>query len=177
MALIKCHECRKSVSTEATACPHCGAPAKAPDPAQVAPAPASKLLAEVRSKAEKERQERYNRRLIIVAAVVGATFLAVRYATRSAPEPSESTERYGALTSAFNVEITRALVTADVSGCGQYRWQPVLNRRGEYRVYCTGDGERHTSYRVLPGSGRVTLDYSTMDTATQDALYPHSRLR
>lgn len=29
MALIKCHECGKDVSSEAAACPHCGAPVKA----------------------------------------------------------------------------------------------------------------------------------------------------
>lgn len=29
MAMIDCHECGKPVSTEARACPHCGAKAKA----------------------------------------------------------------------------------------------------------------------------------------------------
>lgn len=32
MALIKCKECGNSVSTEAIACPHCGAPQKQPTP-------------------------------------------------------------------------------------------------------------------------------------------------
>jgi hypothetical protein len=177
MALIKCHECGKPLSTEATTCPHCGAPAKAPDPAYAAPPPASKLLADVRAKAEKERQQRYNRRLIIVAVVVGAAFLAVHYSTRRAPAPREAAERYGALTSAFNAEITHALAQADVRGCGTYHWQAVLNRRGEFRVYCTADGERYTGYRVVQGSGRVATDHSTMDIATQDALYPRSRIR
>lgn len=177
MALIKCHECKKRISTEAATCPHCGAPATAPDRVQAATAPTSKLLAHVRTKAEQERQQRYNRRLIIVAVIVGFAFLAVQYSTRSTPEPIESIERYGALTGAFNAEITRALVKSDVRGCGQYRWQPVLNRRGEFRVYCTADGERYTGYRVLPGSGRVAPDHSTMDIATLDALYPHSRIR
>ena len=30
MALIKCHECGKEISTKAKECPHCGAPAKSP---------------------------------------------------------------------------------------------------------------------------------------------------
>jgi len=177
MALIKCHECRKSISTEATTCPHCGAPAKAPAPAYAAPPPASKLLAGVRAKAEREREQRYNRRLIVFAVIVGAAFLAVHYATRREPAPRESAERYGALTSAFNAEITRALAAADVRGCGMYHWQAVLNRRGEFRVFCTAHGERHTRYRVLPGSGRVGPDHSTLDIATLHALYPHSRIR
>lgn len=177
MALIKCHDCRKSISTEATTCPHCGAPAKAPAPAYAAPPPASKLLAGVRAKAEREREQRYNRRLIVASVILGAAVLAVHYATRREPPTRESAERYGALTSAFNAEITRALAAADVRGCGMYRWQAVLNRRGEFRVYCTADGERYTGYRVLPGSGRVGPDHSTMDIATQDVLYPHSRIR
>lgn len=177
MALIKCHECRKSISTEATTCPHCGTSAKAPAPAHAAPPPASKLLADVRAKTEREREQRYNRRLIVFAVIVGAAFLAVHYATRREPPPHESAERYGALTSAFNAEVTRALAAANVRGCGTYHWQAVLNRRGEFRVYCTADGERYTGYRVLPGSGRVGPDHSTMDIATQDVLYPHSRIR
>jgi hypothetical protein len=32
MALIKCRECNESVSTEAVACPHCGAPQQRPAP-------------------------------------------------------------------------------------------------------------------------------------------------
>ena len=32
MALIQCRECNKSVSTEAVACPHCGAPQRPPAP-------------------------------------------------------------------------------------------------------------------------------------------------
>ena len=32
MALIKCKECNESVSTEAAACPHCGAPQQRPVP-------------------------------------------------------------------------------------------------------------------------------------------------
>ena len=32
MALIKCRECNESVSTEAVACPHCGAPQQQPVP-------------------------------------------------------------------------------------------------------------------------------------------------
>jgi hypothetical protein len=32
MALIQCRECGQSVSTEATACPHCGAPQQQPMP-------------------------------------------------------------------------------------------------------------------------------------------------
>ncbi len=35
MALIKCHECGKKVSTEATVCPACGAAVKIPEPKQV----------------------------------------------------------------------------------------------------------------------------------------------
>lgn len=34
MALIKCHECGKKVSTEATVCPACGAAVKVPEPKQ-----------------------------------------------------------------------------------------------------------------------------------------------
>lgn len=177
MALIKCHECRKSISTEALTCPHCGAPAKTPDPGRAAPPPASKLLAEVRAKADREREQRYNRRLVVVAVIVGAAVLVVHNATRRAPAPVESIERYGAITSAFNAEITHALAAANIRGCGAYHWQAVLNRRGEFRVYCAADGERYTGYRVLAGSGRVAPDHSTMDIATQDALYPHSRIR
>jgi hypothetical protein len=32
MALVKCKECNDSVSTEAVACPHCGAPQQRPAP-------------------------------------------------------------------------------------------------------------------------------------------------
>jgi hypothetical protein len=34
MALIKCHECGHDISTQATACPTCGAPAKKPSGAR-----------------------------------------------------------------------------------------------------------------------------------------------
>jgi hypothetical protein len=41
MALISCQECNESVSTEAVACPHCGAPQRrsAPPPSPVQPLP------------------------------------------------------------------------------------------------------------------------------------------
>ncbi|MDO9100063.1 MAG: hypothetical protein Q7V53_04870, partial [Caldisericota bacterium] len=32
MALVSCHECNKELSSEAAACPHCGAPARATAP-------------------------------------------------------------------------------------------------------------------------------------------------
>lgn len=41
--LVTCHECSKQMSTEATACPHCGAPPKAtPRPAAAVARPARK---------------------------------------------------------------------------------------------------------------------------------------
>jgi hypothetical protein len=44
MALISCRECGQSVSTEAVACPHCGAPQQRPVPPPLPAPPAEQTL-------------------------------------------------------------------------------------------------------------------------------------
>lgn len=177
MALIKCRECGKRLSTEAATCPHCGAPNKTTETINVAARPASDLLAKVRAEAAAESQRKGKRREIIAAVVVGIAVLITHLATRPPPARVESVERYGALNNTPNSDVARAAVASGVRGCGEYRWQAVLNRPGDIRVYCSADGERYTGYRIPAGTSRMESDHSTMDPATQDALYPHSKIR
>ncbi len=176
MALVRCGECKGRVSSLAAACPKCGAPlVKSAVPAQ-APEPRSALLAQVRAKAANEQrreqvaaEQRYGRRLIVVAAVVFAAFFVVLAVTRPAPPPLERIERFGGVSGEFNVALSQALIAANVRGCGQMRWQPVTNRAGEYRVFCSRDGSRWDQYRVS-AAGRVTDDFSSVDGSVMDAL-------
>lgn len=78
MALIRCRECRRQVSTEAVACPHCGAPvppsSQAHDaPRQAAAEDTSKLVI-----------------LLIVTALLGAGGLAAaQWHESSKPKPGQ----------------------------------------------------------------------------------------
>lgn len=176
MALVKCHECGGKLSTEAAACPSCGAPRREAAPAVEEAAPRSALLAEVRRR-ERERsaaahaasEQRYERWLLVVALVVGVTFLIVRHVTQPAPVRRDPVERFGELSSEYVRPHSQALALARIPGCGDMRWQAVLNRPGEHRVFCSRDGSNWTRYRVH-ASGRVEPDFSPVDSTVMDAL-------
>lgn len=108
---------------------------------------------------------------------MGVAALVTHYAIKPMQVTRDTIERYGVLTSTPNTDVARAIVASGIQGCGEYHWQSLLNRGGEIRVYCSADGEQYIGYRVRAGSERMERDYSTMDIATQDALYPRSRIR
>ncbi|MCP4637789.1 MAG: hypothetical protein GY848_15115 [Methyloversatilis sp.] len=176
MALVRCGECGGRVSNLAAACPKCGAPVAAQAGTAVAPAPRSALLAQVRAAAADERareevqaEKRYHRRLLVVAVAVGALFLVVRAVTQPSEPVPERIERYGPVSGDFNAALSRALVAANVRGCGQMRWQPVTNRAGDHRVFCSRDGSHWDRYRVT-AAGTVSEDFTPVDGAVMDAL-------
>jgi len=48
----------------------------------------------------------------------------------------------------FSVEISKALAVNNIKGCGQYMYRKSSRQRGEFLVYCTGDGKFWTAYLV-----------------------------
>jgi hypothetical protein len=59
----------------------------------------------------------------------------------------------------FNLEITKALVAKDITGCGEYKYKASLEQSREYVVYCTVDGENWTAYLVWTGINDVMGPY------------------
>ena len=107
MALVKCRECGKDVSTEASACPHCGAPRsttsssflapqesafkRGPAPPQLKPgAPLEARLKQLREKRSRDAQRRTVTRVVwggVVIALVGVGYLALQEAGSGSPWP------------------------------------------------------------------------------------------
>jgi hypothetical protein len=179
MTLVRCMECKGQVSSLAAACPKCGAPLGAANPAELAQAPRSALLAQVRAKrAAEERSAQARSRdhnppwVWVTAVALALVSLWVYRAAPSGHPKREPVERYGAVSGDFNAALSRALVASRVTGCGQMRWQAVTNRAGQYRVFCSRDGSHWDQYRVT-ASGAVTVDYSAVDGAVMDALLTH----
>lgn len=167
MALFQCRECGGRISGQTTVCPVCEAEQGSPR---------SELLARVRAqqravdqRTQAELQARYSRWVWVLAVVLGATAFAVDRLVRTGPPHREPVERYGALSGEFNASLSKALVAADARGCGQMRWQPVTNRAGNFRVFCSRDGAHWVQYRVS-ASGRVSDDHTPVDGAVLDAL-------
>ncbi len=77
MALTKCRECGGQVSTEATACPHCGAPVRPLSPAQGAPRSA--------------KRPRRTWPIIVATVVLLALWISHESSRRSPPANSEPT--------------------------------------------------------------------------------------
>lgn len=59
----------------------------------------------------------------------------------------------------FNTPITRALVAANVSGCGIYRYRVSRESSSEFLVYCSSDNENWTAYLVWPNLEKVLGPY------------------
>ncbi len=59
----------------------------------------------------------------------------------------------------FNTPITTALVGADVSGCGIYRYRVSRESSSEFLVYCSSDNENWTAYLVWPNIEKVMGPY------------------
>lgn len=55
----------------------------------------------------------------------------------------------------LNMDITKALASKDIRGCGWYKYRESSNNRGEYLVYCTSDGSNWTGYLVWANTGDV----------------------
>lgn len=59
----------------------------------------------------------------------------------------------------FNPSITKALVVANVSGCGIYRYRVSKDSNSEFLVYCSSDNENWSAYLVWPNIENVMGPY------------------
>ncbi len=65
-------------------------------------------------------------------------------------------ERYpGPWVDAFNLKITKALVSNHVRLCGDYKYRKSSQDNGEYLVYCTVDDDNWYAYTVWANTGAV----------------------
>ena len=54
-----------------------------------------------------------------------------------------------------DIAISKALVTNDITGCGEFYYKQNLDQPSEYYVKCTGDGYNWTYYLVWTLSEKV----------------------
>ena len=94
MALTRCRECDKLVSTEATTCPHCGAP----EPTAVVAQPVAQPVAQQRPVTEKPKS-RSCLAFVILAALLLCGFLFLGNFGSDAPSSSTSSGSSGSSTS------------------------------------------------------------------------------
>jgi len=58
----------------------------------------------------------------------------------------------------IQLEISRALVANNITGCGEMEWYPVPDQRHEYKVKCSSDGKNWRVYRVWSKINKVYSD-------------------
>lgn len=133
MALVKCSECGREVSSKAAACPHCGAKRKSFGCGCLAVL-ALVFLAIVMFNAVNGGCDSPNRR----------TSSGGQGSTR----PSLDGRYPGPWREDVNADIIAALAAKQIQGCGQFKWRASALNRHEYLVYCTGDGENWKAYLV-----------------------------
>lgn len=59
----------------------------------------------------------------------------------------------------FDASISKALAVNNIRGCGQYMYRAHYRQKGEYLVYCTGDGKFWTAYLVWAPIEKVMGPY------------------
>jgi hypothetical protein len=125
MSLMKCQTCGHDVSTQAQACPACGAPVKKPFG--------------------------WPRWLLVLGLVLACLILAL-VALRQEAKIVEVVPQHfpGPWEHTFHPELNRALMVHDVRGCGDYWYQQSVRDPGKYLVHCTRDGRTWTAYLVWP---------------------------
>jgi len=159
MALVECKEWGNAVSTNAVACPKCGAPTFAG-----------------RLTAFTDSISKIGFGSIVVISVVAVVLwnkifpdnppttehsqpVATSANTKQHPQTQELSlsERYpGPWREEFNPSITKALAAKRVGGCGQYKYRKSTKDGEEYLVYCTADGRNWSAYLVWPAIEEVT---------------------
>jgi len=114
MALIPCKECGETISTEADACPKCGA---------------------------KVRKSSGCGMFLLL--LLGGFILLIVILSNLTPHKELSTaERYPPpWRTDINVDIVKVLVKNDITGCAVFKYRPSSANQGEYLVYGSPDGE------------------------------------
>ena len=97
------------------------------------------------------------RGLMRLTLAVGACLLAGSCSKE--PELSMAQMYPGPWREEFDLSITKALAVNNIKGCGQYMYRAHYRQKGEYLVYCTGDGKFWTSYLVWAPTERVMGPY------------------
>jgi len=159
MALVKCKECGNAVSTNAVACPKCGAPT------------VTGRLTAVTDAIGKIGYVSFAV-IFFVAIVLWNKIFPDKPSTaeHSQPAPVSANtrqhvqnqelslnERYpGPWREGFNLSITKALAAKRIGGCGQYKYRKSAKDGEEYLVYCTSDGRNWSAYLVSPATEEIT---------------------
>ena len=95
------------------------------------------------------------KKYVLMAVAFGMTLLLVPKGYSSSLN-----ERYPApWRDEFNMEITRALASSKIRGCGEYKYRESSRNKGEYLVYCTRDGSTWFAYIVWIYSKKVMGPY------------------
>lgn len=97
---------------------------------------------------------------VILLVVVGYFVMSTMRDTHTGPLNFSNSE---------NLDISRTLITNNVTGCGFVRWALNPGTTSEYTVNCSMDGENWTTYIVYPKINAVTVTGKKIHEVSNEA--------
>jgi len=165
--MVKCLKCSKPYPDSVSQCPYCNAPEFVIDKNKKyvkcnkcsADLTVSTVKCPYCGSLQGRSLTNYISISVILLVVVGYFVMSALRDTHTGPLHFSNIE---------NSDISRTLVTNNITGCGFLRWALNPGESSEYTVKCSMDGENWTTYIVYPKVNSVTITGKTTHEVISD---------